>query len=47
VLARGFSITRLPGGTVVRSAKQLQVGIGVELMLAEGSAAAEVREVRG
>jgi exodeoxyribonuclease VII large subunit len=47
VLARGFSITRLPGGTVVRAAKQLQVGIGVELMLAEGSAAAEVREVRG
>jgi exodeoxyribonuclease VII large subunit len=47
VLARGFSITRLPGGTVVRSAKQLEVGTGVELMLAEGSAAAEVREVRG
>jgi exodeoxyribonuclease VII large subunit len=47
VLARGFSITRFPDGTVVRSAKQLQIGIGVELLLSEGSAAAEVREVRG
>jgi exodeoxyribonuclease VII large subunit len=47
VLARGYSITRLPGsGQVVRSVRQLAVGRLAEVVLYRGSAAVIVRELR-
>jgi exodeoxyribonuclease VII large subunit len=46
VLARGYSLTRLPDGTVVRSARQVQVGTLAEVVFAEGAAGVTVREVR-
>ena len=46
VLARGFSITRLPGGEAVRSASQLSVGAAAELIFHAGSADVEVKELR-
>ncbi len=38
VLARGYSITRLPDGTVVRSARQVAEGVEAEVIFAEGFA---------
>ncbi len=38
VLARGYSITRLPDGTIVRSARQVFEGTKAEVVFAEGSA---------
>ncbi len=38
VLARGYSITRLPDGSVVRSWRQVEAGTMAEVILAEGSA---------
>ncbi len=46
VLARGYSITRLPDGTVVRSVRQLARGAAAEVILSEGSAEMEVRKLR-
>jgi len=46
VLARGYSITRLPEGTVVRSVRQLSLGGAAEVMLWQGSAEVEVRQLR-
>jgi exodeoxyribonuclease VII large subunit len=46
VLARGYSITRLSDGTVVRSARQLALGTAAEVILSEGSAEVEVRKLR-
>ena len=45
VLARGYSITRLPDGTVVRSVRQLSRGAQAEVILSEGSAEMEVRKL--
>ena len=44
VLARGYSLTRLPDGTVVRSVRQVTVGTLAEVLFAEGSAGVTVRE---
>ena len=44
VLKRGYSITRLADGTVVRSARQLAVGSAAEVVFAEGSAEVDVRK---
>ncbi len=44
VLERGYSLTRLPDGTVVRSARQVSVGTLAEVYFAEGSAGVTVRE---
>jgi exodeoxyribonuclease VII large subunit len=38
VLARGYSLTRLPDGTVVRSARQVSEGARAEVVFAEGFA---------
>jgi len=47
VLARGYSIMRLPPeGRVVRSFRQLAVGDRAEVVLSQGSAGVEVRELR-
>jgi len=37
VLARGYSLTRLPSGEIVRSARQVAVGDDVSVLLSEGS----------
>ena len=42
VLARGYSITRLPDGAVVRAASQLAVGGTASVLFARGSAEVEV-----
>lgn len=44
VLARGYSMTRLPDGSLVRSARQLAVGATAEVVFAEGSAEVGVRK---
>jgi exodeoxyribonuclease VII large subunit len=44
VLARGYSIARLPNGTVVRSFRQVEPGAIAELVFAEGSADVVVRK---
>ena len=44
VLARGYSLTRLADGTVVRSVRQVTVGTLAEVFFAEGSAGVTVRE---
>jgi exodeoxyribonuclease VII large subunit len=44
VLARGYSIARLPDGTVVRSFKQVESGAIAEVVFAEGSADVVVRK---
>ncbi len=44
VLARGYSLTRLPGGTVVRSFRQVAAGSAAQVFFAEGSAGVTVRE---
>jgi exodeoxyribonuclease VII large subunit len=45
VLARGYSLTRLPDGTVVRSVRQVTVGTLAEVVFAEGAAGVTVREI--
>jgi len=42
VLARGFSIVRLPDGSVVRSAGQLAVGVAAQVVFHQGSAEVQV-----
>ncbi|UCC69360.1 MAG: exodeoxyribonuclease VII large subunit [Armatimonadota bacterium] len=46
VLERGYSITRLLDGSVVRTVRQLTVGGAVEVVLSEGSAEVRIRELR-
>ena len=46
VLARGYSVVKAADGSVVQSAKQLQMGQTVEITLHKGSVYAEVREIR-
>ena len=46
VLGRGYSITRLSDGTVVRNVRQLALGAAAEVILSEGSAEVEVRKLR-
>jgi exodeoxyribonuclease VII large subunit len=42
VLARGYSITRLPDGVIVRSARQLSVGAAARVVLHRGAAEVQV-----
>jgi exodeoxyribonuclease VII large subunit len=46
VLARGYSLTRLPSGAVVRRAAQTQPGDAIEILLHQGVLGARVVEVR-
>ena len=46
VLARSYSVTRLPSGEVVRSATQVGVGDALEILLHHGALGARVTEVR-
>jgi len=46
VLGRGYSLTRTPTGEVVRSARQLQAGDDVRVLLHEGSLDARVTATR-
>jgi exodeoxyribonuclease VII large subunit len=46
VLARGYSVTRLPSGEVVRGAAQVVVGDPLEILLHQGALGARVTEVR-
>jgi exodeoxyribonuclease VII large subunit len=46
VLARGYSITRLPDRSVVRSIRQLKIGGAAEVVLSEGAADVQVRRLR-
>ena len=46
VLARGYSVARLPAGEVVRSASQVAVGDGLDILLHQGALGARVTEVR-
>ncbi len=46
VLARGYSVTRLPSGEVVRSATQVGAGDALEILLHQGALGAHVTEVR-
>jgi exodeoxyribonuclease VII large subunit len=46
VLARGYSVTRLPAGAVVRRAVETQVGDALEILLHEGVLDARVEQVR-
>jgi len=46
VLARGYSITRLADGSVVRTVRQLTVGAAAEVVFSEGSAEVGIRELR-
>ena len=46
VLARGYSVTRLPSGEVVRSASQVVVGDPLEILLHQGALGARVTDVR-
>ena len=46
VLARSYSVTRLPSGEVVRSATQVRVGDALEILLHQGALGARVTEVR-
>jgi exodeoxyribonuclease VII large subunit len=43
VLARGYSMTKLPDGSIVRSARQVGVGTLAEVIFGEGSADVVVR----
>jgi len=45
VLARGFSITRLPDGTVVRSSQQLSVGAAAQVVFHQGTAEVRVKKI--
>jgi exodeoxyribonuclease VII large subunit len=46
VLARGYSVTRLPSGEVVRRASQVVVGDPLEILLHQGALGARVTDVR-
>ena len=46
VLGRGYSLTRLPSGAVVRSAGSLRAGDVIEVLLAEGALDARVTDVK-
>jgi exodeoxyribonuclease VII large subunit len=45
VLGRGYSLTRLPDGTIVRSVRQVSVGTMAEVVFADGSARVTIREI--
>jgi exodeoxyribonuclease VII large subunit len=45
-LARGYAIARGPDGQVLRQAKQVEVGSGLEVILADGALDASVTRVR-
>jgi exodeoxyribonuclease VII large subunit len=46
VLARGYSLTRLPSGAVLRSAGQVRSGDAVEILLHEGVLGARITDVK-
>ena len=46
VLARGYSVTRLASGEVVRSAGQVAVGDPLEILLHQGALGARVTDVK-
>jgi exodeoxyribonuclease VII large subunit len=46
VLGRGYSLTRLPSGVVVRRAVETKVGDALEILLHEGALDARVEQVR-
>ena len=46
VLSRGYSVTRLPSGALVRSAAQARTGDLLEILLHQGALGARVTEVR-
>ena len=46
VLRRGYSLTRLPSGEIVRSSRQVEPGRDVLVLLHEGTLGARVTEVR-
>ncbi|OGL13905.1 MAG: hypothetical protein A3K12_01865 [Candidatus Rokubacteria bacterium RIFCSPLOWO2_12_FULL_71_19] len=46
VLGRGYSLTRLPSGVVVRRAAQVEPGDAVEILLARGVLGARVTDVK-
>ena len=46
VLSRGYGVTRLASGEVVRSATQVMVGDPLEILLHRGALGARVTEVR-
>jgi exonuclease VII large subunit len=46
VLGRGYSLTRLPSGAVVRSAGQVAVGDPLEILLHQGALGARVTGVK-
>ncbi len=46
VLSRGYSVTRLPSGALVRSAAQAQAGDLLEILLHQGALGARATEVR-
>jgi exodeoxyribonuclease VII large subunit len=45
VLERGYAVCRRPGGAVVRSAAEVDLGAPVEILLHEGSLLARVTAV--
>jgi exodeoxyribonuclease VII large subunit len=46
VLGRGYSLTRLASGSVVRRAAEIEPGAVIEILLHEGSLDARVERVR-
>ena len=46
VLRRGYSLTRLPSGEIVRSGHQVRLGSLLEVLLHEGTLGARVTEVK-
>jgi exodeoxyribonuclease VII large subunit len=46
VLGRGYSLTRLPSGEIVRSVRQVGVGEDVDVLLSEGTLACRVRATK-
>lgn len=46
VLRRGYSLTRLPSGEIVRSGRQVSIGSFIEVLLHEGTLGARVTEVK-
>jgi exodeoxyribonuclease VII large subunit len=46
VLGRGYSLTRLPSGEIVRSVRQVGVGDDVDVLLSEGTLACRVRATK-
>jgi exodeoxyribonuclease VII large subunit len=46
VLGRGYSLTRLPSGAVVRRAGETAPGDRIEILLAEGTLAAQVTQIK-